>query len=33
VIFRREPLHKKLAREAELDQAETASPVDVSSAH
>jgi hypothetical protein len=29
VIFRREPLHKKLAREAELDQAETASPVDV----
>jgi hypothetical protein len=29
VIFRREPLHKKLAREAELDQEETASPVDV----
>ena len=29
MIFRREPLHKKLAREAELDQAETASPVDV----
>jgi hypothetical protein len=29
VIFRREPLHKKLAREAALDQAETASPVDV----
>jgi hypothetical protein len=29
VIFRREPLHKKLAREAELDQPEPASPVDV----
>ena len=29
MIFRREPLHKKLAREAELDQAETASPADV----
>ena len=29
MIFRREPLHKKLAREAELDQAEPGSPVDV----
>jgi hypothetical protein len=29
VIFRREPLHKKLAREAELDQPESEAPVDV----